>query len=157
MTTLRLLWTGVPALACAWCPGRMPMLVVLAACASGVSCGERWKQAEDDQQALIRQMFHLISKRPDSACNFVEGSRCVPVSTPAVAGSHVHRAGSRTPSLVVLLPFLVLLRGVSAIGRCLALGGANGTADVCGVVHANEAVVTSRLPLPLARKCHHCS
>merc|ERR1712045_939988 len=32
------------------------------------------QMTERDQQALVKQIFALVSKRSDSACNFVEGS-----------------------------------------------------------------------------------
>jgi len=32
-------------------------------------------QAEDMQQQIIRETFHLVSKRDDNVCNFLEGGR----------------------------------------------------------------------------------
>lgn len=34
-------------------------------------------QAEDMQQQIIRETFHLVSKRDDNVCNFLEGGRQV--------------------------------------------------------------------------------
>eukprot|EP00128_Syssomonas_multiformis_P001610 Colp12_sorted_trinity150504_noHs@7233 len=31
------------------------------------------RYSEEMQQQIIRETFHLVSKRPDSACNFLEG------------------------------------------------------------------------------------
>uniref|UniRef100_A0A8B9GYV4 Adaptor related protein complex 3 subunit sigma 2 n=2 Tax=Clupeocephala TaxID=186625 RepID=A0A8B9GYV4_ASTMX len=31
--------------------------------------------AEDMQQQIIRETFHLVSKRDDNVCNFLEGGR----------------------------------------------------------------------------------
>lgn len=42
-------------------------------------------QAEDMQQQIIRETFHLVSKRDDNVCNFLEGGRQV-----LVAISHLH-------------------------------------------------------------------
>ena len=35
-------------------------------------------QAEDLQQQIIRETFHLVSKRDDNVCNFLEGGTYVP-------------------------------------------------------------------------------
>jgi len=32
-------------------------------------------QTEDQQQALVREIFSLLSKRTDAVCNFLEGGR----------------------------------------------------------------------------------
>lgn len=32
-------------------------------------------QNEDEEQAIIKEVFHMVSKRDDSSCNFLEGSR----------------------------------------------------------------------------------
>ena len=32
-------------------------------------------QKEDEQQAVIKEVFHMVSKRDDTSCNFLEGSR----------------------------------------------------------------------------------
>lgn len=34
-------------------------------------------QDEATQQQVIREIFSLVSKRPDTVCNFLEGSTCV--------------------------------------------------------------------------------
>ena len=34
-------------------------------------------QAEDVQQQIIRETFHLVSKRDDNVCNFLEGGTYV--------------------------------------------------------------------------------
>ena len=34
-------------------------------------------QPEDVQQQIIRETFHLLAKRDDSCCNFLESGRCV--------------------------------------------------------------------------------
>jgi len=34
-------------------------------------------QTEDQQQAVVREIFSLLSKRSDAVCNFLEGGRCV--------------------------------------------------------------------------------
>ena len=39
-----------------------------------------------DTQKLVRELFHMVSKRPDSVCNFLEGGRCVAHLAPA----HLH-------------------------------------------------------------------
>lgn len=36
-----------------------------------------FSQAEDMQQQIIRETFHLVSKRDDNVCNFLEGGRQV--------------------------------------------------------------------------------
>ena len=38
-----------------------------------VGCVSR--QAEELQQQIIRETFHLVSKRDDNVCNFLEGGR----------------------------------------------------------------------------------
>ena len=30
-------------------------------------------QTEDEQQAVVKEVFHMVSKRDDSVCNFLEG------------------------------------------------------------------------------------
>ena len=40
-----------------------------------VKCYERMN--EEQQAALVREIYSLLSKRSDSVCNFLEGSRCV--------------------------------------------------------------------------------
>lgn len=37
----------------------------------------RRRQSEDMQQQIVRECFQLVSKRPDTVCNFLEGGRCV--------------------------------------------------------------------------------
>ena len=43
------------------------------------------RQTEDEEQAIIKEVFHMVSKRDDSSCNFLEGSRymmCIPPFRP---------------------------------------------------------------------------
>lgn len=30
-------------------------------------------QSEDDQQVIIKEVYHMVSKRDDTVCNFLEG------------------------------------------------------------------------------------
>lgn len=32
-------------------------------------------QTEDEEQSIIKEVFHMVSKRDESSCNFLEGSR----------------------------------------------------------------------------------
>lgn len=48
-------------------------------------------QAEDMQQQIIRETFHLVSKRDDNVCNFLEGGRQVWVHP------HRHRPPEHRP------------------------------------------------------------
>lgn len=32
-------------------------------------------QKEDEQQMVIKEVFHMVSKRDENSCNFLEGSR----------------------------------------------------------------------------------
>ncbi|PIK61156.1 AP-3 complex subunit sigma-1 [Apostichopus japonicus] len=32
---------------------------------------------EDDQQQIVRETFHLVSKRDDNVCNFLEGGTLI--------------------------------------------------------------------------------
>ena len=36
-------------------------------------------QTEDEQQSIIKEVFHLVSRRDDSVCNFLEGPTYVHV------------------------------------------------------------------------------
>jgi hypothetical protein len=42
-----------------------------------ISCNNTCKKKKDiaTQQALVQEIFSLVSKRPDTACNFLEGSK----------------------------------------------------------------------------------
>lgn len=53
-------------------------------CLGGWCMSQGWEksmshvlQAEDMQQQIIRETFHLVSKRDDNVCNFLEGGRQV--------------------------------------------------------------------------------
>ena len=36
-------------------------------------------QTEDEQQGIIKEVFHMVSRRDDTVCNFVEGPTYVHV------------------------------------------------------------------------------
>lgn len=44
---------------------------------SALYSSRRASQTEDQQQAVVREIFSLLSKRSDAVCNFLEGGRYV--------------------------------------------------------------------------------
>jgi hypothetical protein len=53
-------------------------------------------QNEDQQQAVVREIFSLLAKRSDAVCNFLEGGRCVRArrAHPLLAACRRRRGGA---------------------------------------------------------------
>ena len=73
-------------------------------------------QSEDQQQAVIREVYSLLSKRSDAVCNFLEGGRCA-INAAALGDMASSMTALRSLILITASCPRVGPRSLSAFGK----------------------------------------